>query len=74
MYWILKYFCFLQQSVRPVSPSPSNISTTSSTSLVSEGRKSTNSAGQQSGAKKFGKLKFGFSEKATKFFFKVNGL
>ena len=67
MYWILKYFCFLQQSVRPVSPSPSNISTTSSTSLVSEGRKSTNSAGQQSGAKKFGKLKFGFSEKATKF-------
>jgi len=42
------------QSVRPVSPSPSNISTTSSTSLVSEGRKSTNSAGQQSGAKKFG--------------------
>ena len=56
MYWVFNGIFILQQSVRPVSPSPSNISTTSSTSLVSEGRKSTNSAGQQSGAKKFGKL------------------
>jgi len=43
---------------RMPSPSPSNGSTTSSTSLVSEGRKSNASAGlnssQQSGAKKFG--------------------
>lgn len=50
----------LQQSVpvkRMPSPSPSNGSTASSTSLVSEGRKSTTSAGQQqSGGKKFGKL------------------
>ena len=38
------------------SPSPSNGSTTSSTSLVSEGRKSTTSAGNSAqGGKKFGK-------------------
>ena len=50
---------FLQQSLpkRMPSPSPSNGSTTSSTSLVSEGRKSTTSAGNNAqGGKKFGKL------------------
>ena len=36
------------------SPSPSNGSTTSSTSLVSEGRKSTTSGGNAQAAKKFG--------------------
>ena len=51
-------FLFLQQSLpkRMPSPSPSNGSTTSSTSLVSEGRKSTTSAGNNAqGGKKFGK-------------------
>ena len=42
------------------SPSPSNGSTTSSTSLVSEGRKSTTSGGNAQGAKKFGKSNFIF--------------
>ena len=50
---------FLQQSnslppKRMPSPSPSNGSTTSSTSLVSEGRKSTTSGGNAQAAKKFG--------------------
>jgi len=39
---------------RMPSPSPSNGSTTSSTSLVSEGRKSTTSGGNAQAAKKFG--------------------
>jgi hypothetical protein len=38
------------------SPSPSNGSTASSTSLVSEGRKSTTSGGAQAGGKKFGEF------------------
>ena len=59
--WLFTLFVylFLQQSnslppKRMPSPSPSNGSTTSSTSLVSEGRKSTTSGGNAQAAKKFG--------------------